>query len=260
MQPLDVRIFSPLATYYKQELEDSVRQLGPYGKIKKGDVFPMLQRARLKTFTESNITSTWRACGLIPFSRERVLNDPVLQAKMAPKTPLSTRRPGLRPVSSRLDTAPELDKIEVENKDIPPTPANQSLKELLSRCIKQARISEAEKVIAEEEANAAKHLLKPAKADRRQLPGGLLLGSKQLAKLYRKRKEQDKKKLEAAEKRQAKRLATKSTVPTSYKRRKVSQRQSEPYQDTDGDDSDTLGLTGIDEVSDNEGVAKVCYT
>jgi len=65
-------------------------------------------------------------------------------------------------------------------------------------------------------------LLKPAKADCRQLPSGLLLGSKQLAKLYRKREEQDKKKAEAAQKYQAKRLATKSRIAAHFKRRNVS--------------------------------------
>jgi len=132
LQPLDVGIFGPLSIYYKQELEDRVHQLGPYGKIKKGDVFPMLQRARLKTFTEDNLQSAWRAYGLISFSRERILNAPVLQAKMASKTPLSARCHGLRLVSSHLNTAPDLDKIEAEDKTIPLTPANQSVKELLS--------------------------------------------------------------------------------------------------------------------------------
>ena len=111
LQPLDVGIFGPLGTYYKQEFEDRVRQLGLYGKIKKDDVFPMLQRACLKTFTEHNIQSAWRAFDLIPFSRERILNNPGLKAKIAPKTPHSARRPGLRLVSSRLDTAPALDTI-----------------------------------------------------------------------------------------------------------------------------------------------------
>jgi len=103
-------------------------------------------------------------------------------------------------------------------------------------------------------------LLKPAKADCRQLPGGLLLGSKQLAKLYRKCEEQDKKKAETAQKRQAKRSATKSTIAAGSKRRKVSKRQRELDQESNGEDSDTLGLTGFDEVSDDEVVTQVCYT
>jgi len=55
--PLNVGIFSPLTTYYKQELEDHVHQQGPYGRIKKGDIFPMLQRARQKTFQPETIRS-----------------------------------------------------------------------------------------------------------------------------------------------------------------------------------------------------------
>jgi len=103
-------------------------------------------------------------------------------------------------------------------------------------------------------------LLKPAQAERRQLPGGLLLDSKQLAKLYQKREEQDKKKAEAAQKRQAKRSATKSTIAAGSKRRMVSKRLRELDQEPNGEDSDTLGSTGIDEVSDDEVVAQVCYT
>jgi len=103
-------------------------------------------------------------------------------------------------------------------------------------------------------------LLKPAKADRRQLPGGVLLGSTQLAKLYWKREEQDKKKAETAQKRQAKRSATKSTIAAGSKRTKISKRQREQDQESNGLDSDTLGSTGIDQVSDNEVVAQVCYT
>ena len=179
---------------------------------------------------------------------------------MAPKTPLSAGRPGLRLVSSRLDTAPGLDKIEAEDKNIPLTSANQSVKELLSRCIKQARISDPVKTIAEKDANAAKHLLKPAKADCRQLPSGLLLGSKQLAKLYQKREEQDKQKAEAAQKRQAKRSATKSRIAARSKRRNISQRQRDLDQESNGEDSDTLVSIGIDEVSHDEDVAQVCYT
>jgi len=114
--------------------------------------------------------------------------------------------------------------------------------------------------LQKEEANAAKHLLKPAKADRRQLPGGLLLGSKELAKLYQKCEEQDTKKLEAGEKRQAKRSAAKSTTAASSKKTKVSYRQRELDPESDGDGSNTLGSTGIHVVTDNEVVAKICYT
>jgi len=64
LQPLDVSIFSLLHIYYKQELEDHVWQLGPYDKIKKDDVFQRFQRALMKTFIESNITSAGRVLGI----------------------------------------------------------------------------------------------------------------------------------------------------------------------------------------------------
>jgi len=132
LQPLDVGIFSPLTTYYKQELEHRVRQQGPHGMIKKGDIFPMLQRARQKTFQPETMRSAWRASGLIPFNRNRMLRDPILQANMVPKTPLATRRPGLRLSAGRVVGAPELECIELNNQQIEETPANKALKSLLT--------------------------------------------------------------------------------------------------------------------------------
>jgi len=95
LQPLDVSIFGPLTTYYKQELEDRVRQQGPHSTIKKGDILPMLRRARIKTFKPETSRSAWWASGLIPFNRNRILRHPILQAKMVPETPLAARCPGL---------------------------------------------------------------------------------------------------------------------------------------------------------------------
>ena len=44
LQPLDIRLFSPLGQYYKQELEDFQRNHGPFWKMRKGEFYPMLQR------------------------------------------------------------------------------------------------------------------------------------------------------------------------------------------------------------------------
>ena len=209
LQPLDVGIFGPLTSYYKHELEDRVRQQGPYGTIKKCDVFPMLQRARMKTFQPETIRSAWRACGLIPFNRNRILRDPALQTKMVPKTPLATRRPGLRQSAQRVNGAPELDLIEFSNEQIPETPENKSVKDLFSQCIKQARTINAAKVIAEEEVEKIRQLVKLAKADKIQLRGGLLLSSRHLAELYHKRMALDKRKAEAAAKHQTTKVVAK---------------------------------------------------
>ena len=76
LQPLDVSLFGPLTTYYKQELENHVLQQGPHGTIKKRDIIPMLQRVRFKTFKPETIMSAWRASGLITCNRNRILRDP----------------------------------------------------------------------------------------------------------------------------------------------------------------------------------------
>jgi len=200
LQPLDVGIFGLLRTYYKQELEDRVRQQGPHDSIKKGDIFPMLQRAKIKTFKPETIRSAWRASGLILFNRNRILSDPIWQAKMVAKTPLATRRPNLRPSTDRVVGASELDRIELSSQQIEENPANKALKDLLTRCMKEAHIIDAARVIAQEEVDKVRQLVKPAKADRQQLCGGLLLSSKHLAKLYHKPIALDKKKVQAAAK------------------------------------------------------------
>jgi len=137
LQSLDVGIFSPLSTYYRQELEDRVCQQGSYGTIKKGDVFPLLQRARLKTFQPETIRSGWRVCGLIPFNRNRILRDPVLQAKMVLKTPLATRHPGLHPASHRIEGAPELDHISKNYYMRAERPVHQTLRTLRTLTVTQ---------------------------------------------------------------------------------------------------------------------------
>ena len=79
----------------------------------------------------------------------------------------------------------------------------------MTKCMKEVPIIDDTRVIAEEEVYKVRQVVKPAKADRRQLRGGLLVGSKHLAKLYRKCMELEKKKVEAVPKRKE----TKALVP-----------------------------------------------
>jgi len=127
---------------------------------------------------------------------------------MVPKTPFATQRPGLRSSTDRLVGVPKLDHIELSSQQIEENSANKALKDLLTRCMKEAHIIDAGRVFAEEEVEKVHQIVKPAKADRRQLRGGLLLSSKHLAKWYHKCMELDKKKVEAA----AKRKETKALV------------------------------------------------
>jgi len=244
LQPLDVGIFGPLSTYYKQELQDHVHQQGPHGTIKKGDILPMLQRVRIKTFKPETIRSAWRASGLISFNRNRILRDPIFQAKMVPKTPWATRRPGLQPSTDRVVGAPEVDRIELSSQQIEENPANEALKDLLTRCIKEARIIDAARVIAEEGVDKVRQVVKPAKTDRRQLRGGLLLSSKHLAKLYQKRMELDKKKVEAPAKcKETKALVQRKAQSKTNTRKMIQQDEGEEVNTSSSDDKESESIS-----------------
>jgi len=72
LQPLDVGIFEPMATYYKGELEAMIS--GQFGlTIDKFKFIKIFCKARLKTMSESNILSSWKATGLFPDCPDEVL-------------------------------------------------------------------------------------------------------------------------------------------------------------------------------------------
>ncbi|RPB05469.1 CENP-B protein, partial [Choiromyces venosus 120613-1] len=73
LQPLDVGIFSPLATNYQNELEDFLRNHRPNWTMRKGDFYPMYHKARVNALRSVNIQSAWRASGMIPFNRQRIM-------------------------------------------------------------------------------------------------------------------------------------------------------------------------------------------
>jgi DDE superfamily endonuclease len=70
-QPLDVGVFSPLKAHMSTELDKILR----YGilSLKKFEWANAYRHARQKAMTESNIKSSWRAAGLFPFNRHKVL-------------------------------------------------------------------------------------------------------------------------------------------------------------------------------------------
>ena len=213
----------------------------------------MLQRARVKTFQPETIKSACHACGLIPFNRNCILRDPVLQAKMILQTPLATWRPGLRQSAERITGASELDLIEMSNQQIPETPANKPLKHLLSKCINQARILDAAKIITEEEVDKERQLAKPANADKRQLCCGLILSSKHLAKLYHNCMQLDKKKAEAATKYKATKVKALTKRKTGTKNRKFKR----PWLDSEEAPIESFSKSQYSESSSDEELVDV---
>ena len=73
LQPLDVSLFSPLATYYGQELDQFIFRSQGVSGVKKRDFLMLFWPAYLKAFTDANIQSAWRKTGLFPFNPDEVL-------------------------------------------------------------------------------------------------------------------------------------------------------------------------------------------
>ena len=72
LQPLDVSVFAPLATAYKNHVQRTTR-LGTSYSIDKVDFLELYQLARTESITPINIQKAWAATGLSPFEPEIVL-------------------------------------------------------------------------------------------------------------------------------------------------------------------------------------------
>jgi hypothetical protein len=72
LQPLDVSLFNPLATYYSQALDAYTRQSLGLSSVSKRDFFIILYPAFDKAFSEENIRSGWRKTGIEPWNPAQV--------------------------------------------------------------------------------------------------------------------------------------------------------------------------------------------
>lgn len=68
LQPLDVGVFSPLKTYYRQEVSNL------HTAITRNEFHNLLAAARKKAFTLKNIQSGFRATGISPFKPSIILD------------------------------------------------------------------------------------------------------------------------------------------------------------------------------------------
>ena len=74
LQPLDVSLFRPLATYYSQALDAHTRQSLGLSSVSKRDFFAIFYQAFDKAFTAENIRSGWRKTGIEPWDPDQVLD------------------------------------------------------------------------------------------------------------------------------------------------------------------------------------------
>lgn len=101
LQPLDVGIFSPLATIYKNHLHRSTL-LGAGYNIDKCDFLEFYKFARRQALIPEIIKSAWKKSGLLPFNPDLILND--YSPNPLPNPVLGIERLSL---SLRLTTLPE---------------------------------------------------------------------------------------------------------------------------------------------------------
>jgi len=74
LQPLDVSLYSPLSSYYSQELDTWIFKTGGLSSMTKRAFFGLFWPAYQRAFTEENILSGWRKTGLYPFNPALVLD------------------------------------------------------------------------------------------------------------------------------------------------------------------------------------------
>ncbi len=87
LQPLDVDVFAPLTTAYKNNIH-AVTRYGAAYSVDKVDFLKQYRLARNKAITPTNIQKAWKATGLFPFNPQLILKDFIL-LKEATERPLA---------------------------------------------------------------------------------------------------------------------------------------------------------------------------
>ena len=99
LQPLDVGIFAPLASYHSQALNDLVGKSQGHTSISKRDFFSLFWPAFEAAFTKEDIALAWSKSGTCPFDPQKVLKSfPEAQSARA-RSRRSTQRSSNSPPS-----------------------------------------------------------------------------------------------------------------------------------------------------------------
>ena len=76
LQPLDIGLFSPLASYYSTNLSDFTASTQGYIPVGKQEFFSLFWPAFEKAFSKKNVESAWKKAGIWPWNPNLVL-DPI---------------------------------------------------------------------------------------------------------------------------------------------------------------------------------------
>jgi hypothetical protein len=134
LQPLDVSLFSPLATFYSQELDQFSLDSEGLTRLTKRDFFRLFWAAYKKAFIAKNIQSGWQRTGLYPFEPYVVL------AKFQQKEPTTEERPLSSDSNKSVLSARDWVRIEAKLQEVVTNVFDSRVK-LLSNTIKHLSTS-----------------------------------------------------------------------------------------------------------------------
>jgi DDE superfamily endonuclease len=113
LQPLDVGLFSPLATFYSQQIDQLLTESQGLVRLTKRDFWSLFYEAWKQAFTAKNVRSAWEKTGIYPFDPSKVLSifqipQETSHSAKKLKTPSSTR--GIRRTFKQLQKEGHVDE------------------------------------------------------------------------------------------------------------------------------------------------------
>ena len=97
LQPLDIGLFGPLASYYSTSLSSFIASTRGYIPVGKREFFALFWPAFQKAFSKKNIDSAWKKAGLWPWNPEPILEtikpDNLDNKPYTPPRPSTTKIP-----------------------------------------------------------------------------------------------------------------------------------------------------------------------
>jgi hypothetical protein len=93
LQSLDVGLFSPLSTYYSQQINNLLMESQGLVRLTKRDFWPLFREAWKQAFTVTNVRNAWEATGIHPFNPEKVMAT-IVRPKSPPAGSPTSKTPG----------------------------------------------------------------------------------------------------------------------------------------------------------------------
>ena len=87
LQPLDVSLFSPLATEYTKQLTAHLHNSQGLAGVKKRDFFRLFYESWTRTFTERHILRSFEVAGLWPPNAAAIVDRFLNKRPQVPRTP-----------------------------------------------------------------------------------------------------------------------------------------------------------------------------